>query len=178
LETLDAALGRAANLAESGAGVRPLAGAAIILVAAAVTGPGLSASAGDAMNHRQLIVCAATVLSVVACTNAHEAGGADLPVAVEQRPPTIEHVAPRRDFVGAPPTQFEWTAAANADAYALGVWDDVDRLIWRADHVKETTVSVPKDIEFVFGTYYWSVTALRGDQPVGESGRSAFVVDR
>lgn len=130
------------------------------------------------MTHRQLLVCAATILSVVACTRAHEAGGTEPPVAVEQRPPTVEHVSPKRDFVGAPPTRFEWTAAANADDYAIGVWDDVDRLIFRADHIKGTSIVVPKGVEFVFGTYYWSITALRDDRPVGESGRSAFVVDR
>ena len=90
------------------------------------------------MNLRHSIICAVTILSVVACTRAHEAGETDAPVAVEQRPPTIEHVTPRRDFVGGPPTRFEWTAATNAEDYALGVWDDVDRLIWRADHVKGT----------------------------------------
>ena len=112
----------------------------------------------------------------LACTTSHEAREAETPGEVEQRVPNIEHISPARDSVGAKPTRFEWTAAEGADRYAIGVWDDVDRLMWRNDRVQGTSVVLPDDVELGFGTYFWSVTALRDGRPVAESGRSAFVV--
>ena len=112
----------------------------------------------------------------VACSSADEAKESEPPAPVEQRLPTIDHIAPARDTVGAAPTRFEWTAAEGADEYAIGIWNDIDRLMWRNDHVRGTSVVIPKDIEFEFGTYFWAVTALRDKRPIAESGRSAFVV--
>ena len=98
------------------------------------------------------------------------------PVVAEQRLPNIDHVAPARDSVGPRPTRFEWTAAKDADAYAIGVWNDVDRLMWRQDRIDGTSVTMPKDIELEVGTYFWQVTALRDGRAIAETGRSAFVV--
>ena len=128
------------------------------------------------MRSKRLIWSVAATLIVVACSNAHEARESVPPVATEQRLPTIEHVSPKRDSVGGQPTRFEWTAAKDANSYAIGVWDDVDRLMWRADRIRETSIELPKDVQLEFGTYFWAVTALHDDRPVAESGRSAFVV--
>ena len=118
-----------------------------------------------------------TVVIGLACTSSNEAREAEVPPAVvEQRIPTIDHVTPARDSVGERPTRFEWTAAKGADHYAIGVWDDIDRLVWRQDHIQGTSVTMPGEVELGFGTYFWSVIALNGDQPVAETGRSAFVV--
>ena len=123
------------------------------------------------------VTLAAAVAFGLACTSSHEAREEDgAAPEVEQRIPTIDHVSPARDSVGTRPARFEWTAAEGADHYAIGVWDDVDRLIWRSDHVQGTSVALPDDVELGFGTYFWSVTALRDDRPVAETGRSAFVV--
>ena len=121
------------------------------------------------------ISIAAAVVVSLACTS-NEAREAEPPVEVEQRIPTINHVAPARDSVGAQPTRFEWTAAEDADRYAIGVWDDVDRLMWRKDNVPGTSVTMPAEVELGFGTYFWSVIALKDGRPVAETGRSAFVV--
>ena len=114
----------------------------------------------------------------VGCARPEEARDADVgpPVVAEQRIPNIDHVAPARDSVGPRPTRFEWTAATDADGYAIGVWNDVDRLMWRQDRVQGTSVTFPKDIELEFGTYFWQVTALRDGRAIAETGRSAFVV--
>lgn len=112
----------------------------------------------------------------LACTSSPDARESQPTPEVEQRLPNIDHVSPARDSVGEKPKRFEWTAAAGADRYAIGVWDDVDRLMWRSDRVQGTSVMFPDDVELGFGTYFWSVTALRDGQPVAESGRSAFVV--
>jgi hypothetical protein len=117
-----------------------------------------------------------TVALGLACTSSHEAREAKPAAEAEQRLPNIEHVSPRRDSVGAKPTRFEWTEAEGADRYAIGIWDDVDRLMWRNDRVEKTSVTLPDDVELAFGTYFWSVTALRDGRPVAETGRSAFVV--
>jgi hypothetical protein len=128
------------------------------------------------MQSKRLMWSIAAALIVVACSNSQEARESAPPAPVEQRLPTIDHVSPRRDSVGHAPTRFEWTAAEGANQYAIGIWNDVDRLMWRSDHVRGTSVDVPKDVEFEFGTYFWMVTALQDDRPVAESGRAAFVV--
>jgi hypothetical protein len=122
------------------------------------------------------VTVAAAVTVALACTSSHEARESEPPPAVEQRLPTIDHVAPARDSVGAQPTRFEWTSADGADRYAIGIWDDVDRLMWRSDKIDGTSVVMPSDVELSFGTYFWSVTALRDGRPIAETGRSAFVV--
>jgi hypothetical protein len=123
------------------------------------------------------LTLAAAVAISLACTSSDEARDADAQKPeVDQRLPTIDHVAPARDSVGAQPKRFEWTAAQGADRYAIGVWDDVDRLMWRSDRVPGTSVELPPDVELGFGTYFWSVTALRDGRAIAESGRSAFVV--
>jgi hypothetical protein len=119
---------------------------------------------------------ALALLIAVACSAPHDARETEPVVASEQRLPTIEHITPARDSVGAQPRRFEWTAADGADRYAIGVWDDVDRLMWRNDKVEGTAVTMPDDVELGFGTYFWSVTALRDGRAVAETGRSAFVV--
>ena len=122
------------------------------------------------------LTLAATATVALGCTSSDAARSSEPPAEVEQRLPTFDHVSPRRDSVGAKPSRFEWTAADGADRYAIGVWDDVDRLMWRNDHVQGTSVIMPDDVELGFGTYFWSVTALRDGRPVAETGRSAFVV--
>jgi hypothetical protein len=125
---------------------------------------------------RGLICSVAVAVIFVACANSHGASEPAAPVATQQRLPTIDHVSPARDSVGGPPMRFEWTAAKDADQYMIGVWDDVDRLIWEENHIRGTSIAPPTDIEFPFGTYFWMVTALRNDRAVAESGRAAFVV--
>lgn len=116
----------------------------------------------------------AVALVVVACTTSQEAR--EPAVAAQQGLPLINHLVPARDSVGERPARFEWTAAKGADRYAIGIWSEVDRLMWRADDVRDTSVALPDDVELEFGTYYWSVTGLDGNRVVAESGLSAFVV--
>ena len=131
---------------------------------------------------RRLICALFAALIVIACGNSQEAREAATaaapPAAVEQRLPNINHVSPARDSVGPAPKRFEWTAAAGADQYAIGIWNEVDVLMWRSDHVSSTSVALPGDVVLDFGTYYWSVTALRERRPIAESGLSAFVVSK
>jgi hypothetical protein len=93
-------------------------------------------------------------------------------------PKVIDHIRPRRDSVGPLPDRFEWTAAPAADSYTIGLWDDVDRLRWRQEGIKETSIARPEDVDLEAGTYFWMVVALRGGQQIAESGRSAFLVER
>ena len=90
----------------------------------------------------------------------------------------IDHQVPRPDYVGKQPARFVWTAAPEADHYAIGVWDEVERLIWRADDISGTTVDRPSDLNFAEGTYFWTVSALRGTQEIARSGLAAFVVEK
>ncbi|MEO8679795.1 MAG: hypothetical protein ABI665_12155 [Vicinamibacterales bacterium] len=90
--------------------------------------------------------------------------------------PTIEHVLPARDSVGPAPQRFEWTAVKGADSYAIGVWSEVDVLWWRADNISTNSVAWGGERPLEPGTYFWSVTAVRGDRAIADSGLAGFVV--
>jgi hypothetical protein len=123
------------------------------------------------------VVFAALVLTL-ACTSSG--------VQTEAAPPQeqtgsrgqalIDHVTPRRDFTGPAPTKFEWTAAAGADEYAIGVWNESDMMVWRQAGIPQPSVGLPAEIVLEPGTYYWSIVGLREGQPIAQSGLSAFVV--
>ena len=88
----------------------------------------------------------------------------------------IDHIAPARDSSGPPPSRFEWTSAKGADRYSIGVWSEVDVLMWRQDNLSATSVERPVELRLAPGTYFWSVAAWREGRPIAESGRAAFVV--
>lgn len=90
--------------------------------------------------------------------------------------PTIEHVSPARDSVGAAPKTFSWTAVKGADSYAIGVWTEFDVLWWRKDGITTNSVAFAGDRPMEPGTYFWSVTAVQGDRAIADSGMAAFVV--
>jgi len=88
----------------------------------------------------------------------------------------IEHVTPRRDFVGKTPTVLEWTAVAGADAYALTVENEIEIVVFEREGLATNSMPWPKDVKVDPGTYYWRIVAIKGDRLVGDSGRAAFVV--
>ena len=105
------------------------------------------------------------------------AGSPPPPTSEHSNPaPNIEHLTPPRDSVGSVPTRFTWSPVAVADAYAFGIWSEVDVLVWRADDLRAPSVALPAELRLEPGTYFWSVTALRDKQFVADSGRAAFVV--
>lgn len=122
-------------------------------------------------------------LLVVACAAPSDAtrespGAAGVAEAQAAKEQLIEHQVPRRDFVGPQPARFAWTPAKGADHYAIGVWNEVDRLIWRKDDISGPSVDRPVDLDFEPGTYYWTVSGLTGaNQEIAKSGLSAFVVE-
>ncbi len=132
---------------------------------------------------RQLVVaCGAGV--ALACGEASQAGNTAPaePVAQSAAAPAqpivvINHVTPRRDFVGPQPDRFEWTAATGADTYAIGIWNDSDRLIWRKDDVPTNSVDRPQELVLDPGTFFWQVTALQQGRAIARSGQGAFVVE-
>jgi hypothetical protein len=98
------------------------------------------------------------------------------PVQDSTRAQRLDHVMPARDFVGPAPTTFEWTPVAGADSYSVGIWNEVDMIVWRQNNITGTSVVRPADVRLEPGTYFWMVSALRGDDQIAESGLSAFVV--
>lgn len=92
------------------------------------------------------------------------------------RSQVIDHINPARDSQGKAPTTFSWTAARGADSYSIGVWTEVDQLLWRQNNIPTTSVERPADVKLEPGTYFWSVSGLREGQQIAESGLSAFVV--
>jgi hypothetical protein len=124
------------------------------------------------------IAAVAIIVAALACTWADGQSGsasASAPGASEQLI-LIDHLAPRRDSVGRQPTRFEWTKVEGADSYAIGVWNDVETMVWRQDGIQGNVVDWPKEERLDAGTYFWSVTALKDGHAIGDSGRAAFVV--
>jgi hypothetical protein len=99
---------------------------------------------------------------------------------ISKQPPVrgrnVDHVSPARDSVGPAPTRFAWTAIEGADLYAIGIWNEVDVLIWRQDNIPSTSVTLPDTVPLEPGTYFWAVSALREGSQIAESGLAAFVV--
>ncbi|MBP7779615.1 MAG: hypothetical protein KA371_21060 [Acidobacteria bacterium] len=90
----------------------------------------------------------------------------------------IQHEEPARDFVGPQPARFRWSPIAGANRYAIGLWNETDRLLWRHDDLKEPTVAWPKELVVDDGTYFWSVSALQNGREIAKSGTSAFVIEQ
>ena len=89
--------------------------------------------------------------------------------------PRLDHLIPARDSQGSLPTRFEWTPVPGAETYSIGVWNEVDMLIWRKDQIA-TNFYVPTDLRLEPGTYFWTISAIRGGEELTASGLSAFVV--
>jgi hypothetical protein len=89
--------------------------------------------------------------------------------------PRLDHVMPARDSQGSLPTRFEWTAVPGADNYSIGVWNEIDMLVWRKDQIP-TNFFVPTDLRLEPGTYFWTISALKNGEEITASGLSAFVI--
>src|SRR5262245_17826408 len=90
-------------------------------------------------------------------------------------PQRLDHVSPARDSIGSVPKTFTWTAVPGADSYSIGIWNEIDMMVWRRNGIPTTSVT-PDDLTLEPGTYFWSVSALRNGQELADSGLSAFVV--
>jgi len=90
--------------------------------------------------------------------------------------PRLDHLIPARDSQGSLPSRFEWTAVPGADQYSVGIWNEVDVLVWRADHIPTNSFERPESLRLEPGTYFWSISAVRGDDEIASSGLAAFVV--
>jgi hypothetical protein len=88
----------------------------------------------------------------------------------------IEHVVPKRDFVGPLPARFEWTAAKGVEEYTMTIENEVDVLLFEA-RTRNTFLDWPKGNTLDPGTYFWRVVGISGGgRGVADSGRAAFVV--
>ncbi len=119
-------------------------------------------------------------LGASSCAAPSDAGN-DPVTAASQAPSlelrVIQHEVPKRDFVGPAPTEFRWSPIQGADRYAIGLWNETDRLMWRKDDITTTQVAMPKELYLDYGTYFWSVSALQNDREIGKSGMAAFVIE-
>ena len=88
----------------------------------------------------------------------------------------IEHVTPRRDFVGPLPVKLEWTSVDGVESYGIRVENEIEIPVFDQDGIKTTSVPWPKEARVEPGTYYWRIVGLKGDRVIADSGRAAFVV--
>lgn len=126
-----------------------------------------------------LAAAAAFLAMGIACAPSaarHENTQATRPVDDPTRATVINHLVPARDSIGRAPARFSWTPVPGADSYSVGIWNEVDVLVWRQNHITETSVTRPEDVPLEPGTYFWSISALREDNQIAESGLAAFVV--
>jgi len=118
-------------------------------------------------------------VGVVSCPHPTASQPATPPQSAAQRasaPQRLDHVSPARDSIGSAPKMFSWTAVPGADSYSIGVWNEIDMLVWRQNDIPATSVTRPDDVALEPGTYFWSVSALRNGEELADSGLSAFVV--
>ena len=116
-------------------------------------------------------------LGFVGCSphNAQEVAAPAAAVAPITRD-TIEHVTPKRDFVGAAPARLEWAAVDGVDSYSITVMNEVDALLVEYRGLKGTSIDWPKEVRLEPGTYFWRVIGVSSGKTVADSGRAAFVV--
>jgi len=89
--------------------------------------------------------------------------------------PRLDHVMPARDSQGSLPKRFEWTAVPGADSYSIGIWNEIDMMIWRKDQIPSNSFE-PTDLRLDPGTYFWTISAVKDGEEIAASGLSAFVV--
>jgi hypothetical protein len=121
----------------------------------------------------------ALAVMAAACTHPGAAQQASPSAAAASRGAAsqrLDHIMPARDSVGSAPKTFSWTVVQGADSYSIGVWNEVDVLVWRQNNIPTNSVIRPDDVPLDPGTYFWSVSALRDGEEVADSGLSAFVV--
>ena len=117
------------------------------------------------------------VLLGLACAPGASAPASSAPVEVAAiQKIQIEHVTPRRDYVGPLPTKLEWTAADGADRYAVSVENEIEIPVFDQEDITTTSVPWPKDFRIEPGTYFWRIVGLKGGRVIADSGRAAFVV--
>jgi len=124
----------------------------------------------------RLALCAGVAIIVLAGAGDAALGAAPSIAAANGQIQTINHLSPRPDSRGPQPKRLEWTAVDGADSYTVGIWNEVDVLIWRQNGISTTSVTRPDDVSLEPGTYFWSVSALRNGEELADSGLSAFVV--
>lgn len=122
-----------------------------------------------------ILCCVVFSLACITRESAPEAA----PAAVEEvkiQKLQIEHVIPKRDFVGKAPALFEWTAADGADSYAISLENEIEIVLFEQDGITTTSVPWPKDLKLDPGTYFWRIAGLKGERIIADSGRAAFVL--
>lgn len=123
------------------------------------------------------------LLLSIACVSRETATPAAAPAvhasAVEEakiQKDRIEHVTPRRDYVGPLPTKLEWSAVDGADSYAISVENEIEIAVFDQTGITTTTTPWPAGLRIEPGTYFWRIVALKDGRMVADSGRAAFVV--
>jgi hypothetical protein len=126
--------------------------------------------------HWTAVAAVALGVSCAQSASRHEPAPASTASRTEPVGQNIDHVSPARDSIIRAASRFAWTPIQGADSYSIGIWNEVDVLVWRQNNVPTTSVTMPADVQLEPGTYFWSVSALRNGQEVADSGLAAFVV--
>jgi len=72
---------------------------------------------------------------------------------------------------------FRWEPVEGADGYRVRVTAAIDqRTVWDSPVISETEAHLPNTIALEPESYFWQVTALKGDQVVVASAPTRFMV--
>ncbi len=133
----------------------------------------------------RLAVVSAAIAMAAACAHG-AAGRADEPargagavasqVEGQSSRPRLDHLIPSRDSMGSLPRRFEWTAVPGAETYSVGIWNEIDMLVWRLDGIPTNSLETPDSLRLEPGTYFWTISAVQQGEEIAASGLSAFVV--
>ena len=121
--------------------------------------------------------CSTVLLGLICLACAPGVSGEPPPAdvaAITTQP--IDHVVPKRDFVGPAPTRLEWTLVEGADSYHVTVVTEIDSVVLEHAGARSPSMAWPSEIRLEPGTYFWRVVARRGGRAIADSGRAAFVV--
>ena len=113
----------------------------------------------------------------LACSPGEHSDGPPPEVAAITRQ-QIDHVTPKRDFVGPAPTRLEWTTIEGVETYNITVITEIDSVVFQHAGARGNEIEWPKEITLEPGTYFWRVVGIKGGRTIADSGRSAFVVSR
>jgi hypothetical protein len=118
------------------------------------------------------IVFSLACISRESTPEAASAAGQEAKIQKQQ----IEHVIPRRDFVGKTPTVLEWTTVPGVETYTVSVENEIEISVFEQEGIVTNSMPWPKGIKVDPGTYFWRIVGMKGEHIVADSGRAAFVV--
>ncbi|MEZ5286441.1 MAG: hypothetical protein R2712_16855 [Vicinamibacterales bacterium] len=129
------------------------------------------------------VVLASSALALATACGSPEpaAPAAETPAAApaETKPaaPAVQLIEPAPGSSSGHISLFRWSAVDGADGYRMQITAAADgRVVWDSPVFHETEAELPNTVALEPESYFWQVTALKGDQVLVASAPSRFLV--